>query len=487
MDLTSSSPATFGQQQPLGSPLSTLATRAPVRCRPETPLAEVVGLMKSHDVGSMLVCDAEERPLGIFTLYDLLQHVPIGSGAMEQPIAGVMRAGVIGLPPDAPAFEAALAMEQHGIRHVAVINDGKLVGVVSERDLFTLQQIGLRAVGGNIRAATSIDDLVRVSADIRELAQGMIDQGIGAEQITRFISTLNDMLTARIIDLEFEHAPFAGTQWCWMAMGSEGRFEQTLYTDQDNGILFDPPEGSSVDDLRQQFLQAAQRINRHLDRCGFTLCKGGIMAGNPLWCLSLAEWKNRFATWIHRGSAPELLNATIFFDFRALHGAAHLVEELRGSLDNLVKENRLFLKKMAENALGNRPPLGLFRDFTVGRVDGDESPSIDLKMNGVALFVDAARIFSLSAHVHETSTVRRFGKSADKMGLASAKIEGWIEALHFIQQLRLRHHRKQILRGIPNSNRIDPYALNHLDRQFLKEALRQAKDVQGFLEKYYRF
>lgn len=487
MDMTSSAPAAFGQQQPLGSPLSTLTTRPPVRCGPQTPLAEVVDLMKSHDVGSMLVCDPDERPLGIFTLYDLLQHVPIGSSAMQQPIAGMMRSGVIGLPPDAPAFEAALAMEQHGIRHVAVIKDGKLVGVVSERDLFTLQQIGLRAIGSSIRAAASIDDLVRVSGDIRELAQGMVDQGIGAEQVTRFISTLNDMLTARIIDIEFEHASLDGTQWCWMAMGSEGRFEQTLYTDQDNAIIFEPPEGTAAENLRQQFLPVAQRINQHLARCGFSLCKGGIMAGNPLWCLSLAEWKNRFATWIHRGSAPELLNATIFFDFRALHGAAQLVEELRNSLDGLIKANRLFLKKMAENALGNRPPLGLFRDFTVSRSEGEESPGIDLKMNGVAIFVDAARVFSLSAHVHETSTVRRFGKSADKMGLASAKIEGWVEALHFVQQLRLRNHRKQILLGVPNSNRIDPYALNHLDRQFLKEALRQAKDVQGFLEKYYRF
>ncbi len=165
----------------------------------------------------------------------------------------------------------------------------------------------------------------------------------------------------------------------------------------------------------------------------------------------------------------------------------HLVEELRDSLDALVKANRHFLKKMAENALGNRPPLGFFRDFTVQSVDGDEPPSIDLKVNGVAIFVDAARIFGLSAFVHETSTVRRFAKAAGRMGLAAARIEGWTDALHFIQQLRLRQHRKQILLDVPNSNRLNPYSLNHLDRRFLKEALKQAKDVQGFLEKYYRF
>ena len=487
MDLMPSVPVATATQQPLGSPLFTLTRRAPVRCTPDTPLAEVVDLMKAQDVGSMLVCDSDDRPLGIFTLYDLLRNVPLETAALARPVAEVMRPGVIGLSPDAPAFEAALAMEQNRIRHVALVRDGKLVGVVSERDLFTLQQIGLRAIGSNIRQATTIDEVVQVSGDIRQLAQGMVDQGIGAEQITRFISTLNDMLTARIIDIEFEHVASDGVQWCWMAMGSEGRFEQTLYTDQDNGIIFSHPEGTTAEDTRQRFLPVAQRINQHLARCGFSLCKGGIMAGNPQWCLSLEEWKNRFATWIHRGSAPELLNATIFFDFRALHGAEHLVEELRGSLDGLVRVNRLFLKKMAENALGNRPPLGFFRDFTVQSADGDEPPSIDLKVNGVAIFVDAARIFGLSAQVHETSTVHRFAKSAGKLGLAPARIEGWTDALHHIQQLRLRQHRKQLLLNVPSSNRINPYSLNHLDRRFLKEALKQARDVQGFLEKYYRF
>jgi len=346
----------------------------------------------------------------------------------------------------------------------------------------------LRSVGTSIREADSIDDLVRVSGDIKQLAHNMVDQGIGAAQVTRFISTLNDMLTVRIIDIEF--APIGGLEevkWCWMAMGSEGRFEQTLFTDQDNGIVFSHPDNVEAEVIRQRFLPVAQRINQHLARCGFSLCKGHIMAGNPLWCLSLAEWRNRFATWIHRGSAPELLNATIFFDFRALHGAGHLVEELRNALDALLKGNRLFLKKMAENALGNRPPLGFFRDFTVASVGGEEPPSIDLKMNGVAIFVDAARIFSLSAGSHETSTVRRFTKATPKMGLAKERVDGWIDALHYIQLLRLRQHRKQMLLNVPVSNRLNPYSLNHLDRRFLKEALKQAKDVQAVLEKYYRF
>ena len=174
---------------------------------------------------------------------------------------------------------------------------------------------------------------------------------------------------------------------CWLALGSEGRFEQTLNTDQDNGIIFSPPDGTSADEVRQTLLPLAQRINDALDACGFPLCKGNIMASNPKWCLSLDEWKDTFADWIHRGDAPVLLNATIFFDFRPLFGKQELAHELRAWLNAKIKDNRLFLKHMVQNALGNRPPLGLVRDFVV---DGG---TLDLKLNGIAPFVDAARIF----------------------------------------------------------------------------------------------
>jgi CBS domain-containing protein len=473
--------------QPLGNPLHTLIRRPALRCSPEASVSQVVQVMKTEDVGSMLVCDAEDRPLGIFTLYDLLQNVPLEASALEQPISAVMRKGVVTLPPQAAAYEAALAMEQHRIRHIALVTDGKLVGVVSERDLFTLQQIGLRAIGGSIRRGDDIDELVRISRDIQALALGMIKHDVGAEQITRYISTLNDMLTARIIDLEFEGVDLHGVEWCWMAMGSEGRFEQTLYTDQDNGIVFAPAGDVEPESIRRRLLPLAQRINQHLAECGFSLCKGNIMAGNPEWCLSLAEWKSRFATWIHRASAPELLNATIFFDFRALHGADHLVHELRVSLDGMIKQNRHFLKKMAENALVNRVPLGLFRDFVLESAVGNEPQGIDLKVNGITLFVDGARIFSLAAAVHETSTVRRFQEAAKKMGLPPDRIEAWGDAFHFVQTLRLRQHFRQIEGGLEASNRLDPYQLNRLDRRFLRESLKQAKDVQVLLEKHYRF
>jgi CBS domain-containing protein len=313
----------------------------------------------------------------------------------------------------------------------------------------------------------------------------MLAQGVGAEQLTQIISTLNDLLTNRIIELELIRAN-AETTWleldfCWLALGSEGRFEQTLNTDQDNGIIFALPPGKSADEIRQVLLPVAQRINHALDACGFPLCKGNVMASNPQWCLSLEEWMDTFADWIHRGDAPVLLNSTIFFDFRPLFGKHELAHELRDRLNARIKDNRLFLKHMVQNALGNRPPLGLLRDFVV---DGG---TLDLKLNGIAPFVDAARIFALAAGSDETATIRRLRAACEAWHMEAAEVEGWIEAFLFIQLLRLRLQHEQSQAGATLSNRVNPDKLNSLDRRILKEAFRQARKLQALLEKYFTF
>ncbi len=219
-----------------------------------------------------------------------------------------------------------------------------------------------------------------------------------AEQLTQFISTFNDLLTVRIIELEFAASDLGETAdgLCWLALGSEGRLEQTLSTDQDNALIFTVPEGMTADQVRAQLLPVARRINESLARCGFPLCRGNVMASNPQWCLSLEEWRGIFLNWIMHGTPEALLHASIFFDFRPLHGAHALAEELRLWLTKIAVDNSLFLRQMAENALRNRPPLGVMRDFVLGKEN-----TLDLKLNGITPFVDAARIFSLATGVNQ--------------------------------------------------------------------------------------
>ncbi|BBI98460.1 cyclic nucleotide-binding protein [Ferrigenium kumadai] len=475
------------EQQSLASPLSAIIRRAPVTCAPDTSVRRVLEVMHEQRIGSMVATDEEARPLGILTLHDVLDRIALPQIDLDQPVIQVMSAHLSSMPPQAQAHEAALMMAKHGFRHVLVVENERLIGLISEKDLFALQRVGLREIGSTIRHAETPEVLQQAAADIRHMAHNMMAQGVAPEQLTQFISTFNDLLTARVVELECKASGLLGTPLheglCWMALGSEGRVEQTLNTDQDNAIIFDVPQGMDADEVREKLLPVAKRINETLALCGFPLCKGEIMAGNPKWCLSLEEWKRTFSGWLSGGSPEALLHATIFFDFRSLYGAHHLAEDLRGWLARVASDNSRFLHLMAENALNNRPPLGVVRDFVVGKEN-----KLDLKVNGITPFVDAARIFSLAAGVTQTNTIQRLRLSAAKMNLHESEIDAWIDALLFIQVLRLRHHDESSAEGAGDAaldNKIDPEKLNELDRRILKEAFRQARKLQARLSLEY--
>ncbi|HEY8887473.1 MAG TPA: DUF294 nucleotidyltransferase-like domain-containing protein [Gallionella sp.] len=476
------------EQQSLTSPLSAIIRREPVTCSPDTSVRQVLELMHETKVGSMIAVDGQQRPLGILTLPDVLERIVLPQIDLDQPVIGVMTTQLTTLSPQALAHEAALVMAKHGFRHVLVVENERLVGLVSEKDLFALQRVGLRQIGSAIRHAQNVEELQRSAADIRSMAHNMMAQGVAAEQLTQFISTFNDLLTVRVIELEFASSnPVMKTdQLCWIALGSEGRFEQTLSTDQDNALIFTVPQGMTADQVRVQLLPIARRINETLALCGFPLCRGNVMASNPQWCLSLEEWRGVFLNWIMHGTPEALLHASIFFDFRSLYGAHTLAEELRPWLAGIASDNSLFLRQMAENALRNRPPLGLVRDFVLGKEN-----TLDLKLNGITPFVDAARIFSLAAGVTPTSTIQRLRQSAAALNIPVTEVDGWINAFLFIQMLRLRHHyevsvQQKVADNPALNNLIDPALLNELDRRILKEAFRQARKVQTRLALNYR-
>ena len=471
-------------KDPLSAPLGILVRRPPVLCDQTTPVRQALATMRQEKVGSILVTDSQGRPAGLFTLNDLRDRVVLGNYAIDEPMAGVMTPNPIALDIGAPALEAAMVMARHSFRHVVLTDRGKVAGVISERDLFALQQRGVSSIARTLREATDLDTLRRVAQDTRALARPLLAQGTGAEQITRLISQLNDQLAENLI-----HRAFAGIEvpWCWLALGSEGRLEQTLCTDQDNGLIFALPEGENPDALRERLLPLARRVNEELAECGFPLCNGGIMASNPAWCLSETEWRDTFSGWLFRGDAPVLLNATIFFDFRPLAGSASLAVDLRGWLNQRIRDCRPFLKGMSVNALANRPPLGLVRDFVLSEAGAEHPHSLDLKINGATLFVDAARIFALSAGLSDTGTAARLRAAAEAWRLDAGDLADWLEGFHTLQSLRLALHQEQQSHGLPMHNHLNPDELSAHDRRRLKEALKSAKRLQGKLESYFQF
>ncbi len=474
---------TEDSQPSLYSPLSRILRRKPITVAPTTSIRDTLVVMDQSRIGSMIVADQDSGvPVGIFTLNDLLRRVALKEYDLNQPVSSVMTARLITLQPHDTAHQAALTMARHGTHHVLVVDEGqRLLGVVSQTDLFTLQRGGLRDIGTVIRSATDIATLKDAAEETRRVAMQMLIQGSGAETLMHFISSLNDLIAMRVLDLTIPQFQLPDVKWCWMALGSEGRMEQTLSTDQDNGLIFEAP-AAEADALREAFLPFAQAVNRNLDACGFPLCKGNIMAGNPEWCMSHEEWRRKFAGWMSESQPLALLNASIFFDFRALYGTEALVHDLRTWLLHAAEANPVFLRQMANVALQCPPPLGLIRDFTF---DGSkEFPhTIELKMYGSRPYVDAARILSLAYGVHQTSTAGRLRGVAEATTLSD--LDATMEGFYFIQLLRLRHQ-TEISADDPAANRIDPDDLNELDRQILKEAFKLAKRLQQKLQVDFR-
>ena len=383
----------------------------------------------------------------------------------------------------ATMYDAMLAMATLGIRHLVIVDaEERAAGVISERVLFAMARVGLRNIRKVIEAAADIDAVSRAAEEVRRLCLNMMSQGVSAEKLTQFISGLNDGLTRRVIEITLARHDLFGLDWAWLAFGSEGRDEQTFSTDQDNGIIFVCPDFADRDALQLRFLDFAREVNEGLARCGFPLCKGNIMASNPLWCLTTDEWQERFTQWIRLPEPEALLNACIFFDFRALYGKEALAKALRKWLLDRTGGARIFLRLMAENAVRYAPPLGMIRDFVFDN-NVDFPHTLDLKAFGTRPFVDAARIIALAHGIPHTSTAARL-RAAEQMKLGGDDVDAVIDGFFFIQMLRLRNQGADARPGA--ANRIAPDQLNELDRQMLKAAFKQAKRVQSRLQLEYR-
>lgn len=471
------------EEQAMGRSLRSIVQRAPVGCTPETPLAEALQTMKREKVGSMLVHDGAGTLVGILTERDVLARVALERRDLAEPISAAMTPDPLTLRPDDSAYDAALLIARHGIRHVPVVAEGVTLGVVTERDLFALQRSTLGGVHRAIEHAGSRDELVAASHDIRRVARDLFAHGLSAEQLTHLVSSLNDALTRRVLALEEAQHDLAGVHWCWLAFGSEGRAEQTVATDQDNGLVFADSEGQSADGARARLLPFADAVNRTLDACGFPLCKGGIMARNARWCLSRTEWEQRFSGWIEDSDPQAILDAVIFFDFRPLHGESALADSLRAFLLTAAPRTPRFLRQLAQQALETRPPLGILHDFVTRNVE-DAAHTIDLKVAGARLFVDAARVLSLAAGTAATNTAQRLREAGARLNMSPHEIEAAAEAFFFIQGLRLRVQLGP--EALPLPNRLDPDCLNEVDRRILKESFRQARKLQARLALDYR-
>jgi CBS domain-containing protein len=467
-------------EQSLAARLGTLPRKQPLACAADTPLQSALTQMHERRVGSVLVVNADGAPQGILTRHDILGRVTLPGLPLGTPIRAVMSTPLHTLGTDDTLQDAALLMSRTGVRHVPVCDGGKLVNIVSERDLFALQRLSLKQVSTRIRAARDIGEFKVVAADIRRLARNLLGQGVQSRQLTELISHLNDVLTDALVQMLARELGCDLQRACWLAFGSEGRSEQTIATDQDNGLVFESDDPAAD---RPGWLTFARAVNEALDACGYPLCKGNVMASNPACCLTPREWGERFSEWIEHGAPEDLLNASIYFDLRPIAGRIELAQPLRELLVRDAARVPRFIKQMADNSLRNRAPLNWRGAIDTTEMNGREY--VDLKLRGTAIFVDSARLYTLAHGIDALSTRERLTEVARVLGIEGTEGEAWVAAFEFLQMLRLR---VQLAGDVDPAlaNQVDVDALNAIDRRVLKESFRIARQLQQRIELDYQ-
>ncbi len=339
-----------------------------------------------------------------------------------------------------------------------------------------LQEVVARGEGW-VEECREPNDLVRACSLLRRQAATLYEEGLRSDVLTRTVARWNDAVLRRL--LEIHRTDFDGIDWCWLALGSEGREEQTVHTDQDNALIFRADDARHI---RERLLARLRGINEQLDQCGYMLCPGDVMASNPKWCLSLEEWQDTFAAWVDTGDPQALLHGAIFFDFRGIAGNLELARELREWLIEYIKPRPLFLKQMAEYAVSNTPPLWPWNRLKARRQEGERV--LDIKVNGVSMFVDAARVFSLASGLNSTQTDKRLIDSA-RLESERRDRRAWVGAYRSLQDLRVRHQFDQLARGQRVDNRVRLDQLSRFDRQVLIAAMQEARRMQASLRLRY--
>lgn len=332
---------------------------------------------------------------------------------------------------------------------------------------------GIQQVHQEIAALDDLRDLPRLSQSLRTQSMAMASAGMRGDRLSTVIASWNDALV-RVV-LRQHGGAFEGLRWCWLALGSQGRMDQTIGTDQDNALIF---VHSRPEHVRERLLPALREINQCLDRAGYALCPGEVMASNPRWCLSLDEWKSVCSHWIDLRDPESLLHAAIFFDFRGIAGDPDLAIELRRWLNRYLSPRPVFLEMLAQRCLDNHPPLTPWHSLRGRRYEGEKV--IDIKLNGVSLLVDAARIFALAAGLDQTCTVERLRRSASTSE-QRLNAQAWVGAYHWLQDLRMRHQLSQLARGEEADNRILLTSMSRFERRVLVAALLEAGRAQRSL------
>ncbi|HHF2955318.1 DUF294 nucleotidyltransferase-like domain-containing protein [Vibrio antiquarius] len=468
-----------------------ILARDPVTLEATASIQEAAILMAEENVTSLLIVrpaeelteEDDEQLLGILTDRDLCIRVLAQGIDTNIPVSEVMSYDVVSLDYNAYVFEAMLTMLRYNVHHLPILKDKKPIGIIGMTDIVRYESQNSLLLVSSIFQQTSVEDLKQVSEQVKDCFVRMVNEDANAHMIGRAMSVIGSSFKQRLAELAEQELGPAPIPYCLVAMGSMARDEQLIVTDQDNALILD--NSYDVEMHGEYFEKFAKFVCDGLAACGYAYCTGDIMATNPEWRKTRAEWEECFGNWIDNPTPERLLNSNIFFDLLGVHGRVKWAEQLSSFIVRRAKRNNRFLACMAYNAIRRTPPLGFFKDFVMEK-DGRHRNSINLKRRGTAPLADLIRVHSLAIGSRSQNSFDRLDDINDAGILPKGRGMDLRDAMELIYMVRIRHQALDIENGDEPDNNIEPENMSEFERRNLKAAFQILSNAQNFIKFRYQ-
>ncbi|GAB3595282.1 Arabinose 5-phosphate isomerase KdsD [Corynebacterium faecale] len=453
----------------------------PVSVDPGVSIQQAAQTMEEHRVSSLLI-QTDGELIGIATDRDMRGRVVAAGLDISQAVSTIMTPNPRTATSQDLAFEAMLLMAELRIHHLPIVDEGRISGIVTSADIMRLLRHDPIYLTADLSRKNTVEELSNTYQSASEVAARFIDRGASAEEVSSLLTVAADSLARRLLTLGEEKFGAPPVPYAFVVVGSQGRKEMGLASDQDNCLLLD----NSYDEREHgdYFAALTDFVCRGLDRAGQVLCPGDMMASNPEWRKTESQWLDTFHDWIQAPEPDALLNAQIFFDFRAIHGEFEKAKEVHQAAVEMARGARRFHAHLAALAARRDPPVGFFRNFVVER-SGEYGATLDVKKGGTAGIVQMARLYALATGSDAIGTRERLESAAGHGHVSTRGAQDLLDAFEFLGSIAFQHQSYLIKTGEKPNYHIDPKNLGRLDRDHLRDAFTIIKGMQTALATKY--
>ncbi|MDW7692824.1 DUF294 nucleotidyltransferase-like domain-containing protein [Flammeovirgaceae bacterium SG7u.111] len=466
--------------------ISTIDPRRLITLSAEETVQEAADLMYKKTVNCMYI-EQDGKLIGSITKDILLKQILAAGRPMDTPVIDVANCSIISIHRDALLFEALLIMFQSKEEFILVVDGEENLGYLSRYRLLTEHAQSPLVFIQSVKLSRSVNELKNKWDRVPELIAKLIGRGVNSEIVNRIVTTISDEILLKVIEIVENEMPPAPAKYAFMVMGSEGRQEQTLVTDQDNAIIYEDKANEQRELVREYFLEFANKVSTQLNDIGFKFCDGGYMAMNPKWTHSLSHWKGEYDEWIKRADPELVIQFSTFFDCRFIYGEEQLFDGLKEymvqSLDNASSK---FYYSLTVNALQYDPPLTSF--FKEIKTFSHEEKKVFNIKKAMVPIVDLMRMWALKHRIIETNTGKRMQKLLEGGYIDEKKYKELIQAYYYLMGVRLKHQAWEILDNFsPPTNLVEPKHLTQVERATLKEIFKFIKDLQSGVKMEFQY